>query len=608
MMNDELTVLQNPQARKFISGVLVLLILLGITLRFIGLNWDSGHHLHPDERFLTMTATALQWPHSLSNYFATDEASLNPFLHGAEFFVYGQLPLVLVKAVATLLHRDNFNDLVLVGRFLAALFDSATVLLVFFVGQKLGSRLLGLLAAAFLSLTPLHIQHAHFLVVDTFAVTFLVASFYFALIAFQSSDFDSRSSLLTGCCFGVACACKFSSVFFGIVLFTALLWRCRGAARCAPTTVLSAILTFRILHPIAFRGEGGVLTLWGLLDVRLHPQFWSSLMQQAKITSGEIDVPFNIQWVGRTDYLWPLCNLGNWAVGWPLLLSGIAAILVIAIQLLRRRAVERGITIAVLWVLFVFAFYGGQFSKFTRYYLIITPFIALLAAWFLLQIKPRPIKIVAVTGVLGWSLLWSLAVASIYAREHPRVATTKWMLEYIPAGTTIVNESAWDDALPLRDAAQYRLLDLKLFDTDDANKRAHLLNVLNQTEWICISSQRGWQSIPRLPQRWPLMTEYYRVLFNKRLGFEPVKEFASYPHILGWEFSDENVEEALTVYDHPKVVLFRKTPEYSSAHTAALLNEKLLRNVDRRSLYEIIESKPIVNEKELPRLPSQESD
>src|SRR5690349_662302 len=120
--------------RKFnsesvVAGGLMLLVLLGIACRFTGLNWDSGYHLHPDERFLTMTATSLQWPHSLHEYFATRAAPLNPFNYGTDFYVYGQLPLVLVKAIAALCGHDNYDDLVLVGRILSALFDSLTVLL-----------------------------------------------------------------------------------------------------------------------------------------------------------------------------------------------------------------------------------------------------------------------------------------------------------------------------------------------------------------------------------------------------------------------------------------------------------------------------------------------
>jgi hypothetical protein len=50
---------------RLIAGCLGLILLGGALLRFQGINWDSGQHLHPDERFLTMVETAIQWPTSI---------------------------------------------------------------------------------------------------------------------------------------------------------------------------------------------------------------------------------------------------------------------------------------------------------------------------------------------------------------------------------------------------------------------------------------------------------------------------------------------------------------------------------------------------------------
>src|SRR5688500_4542005 len=52
-----------------------LIILLGGVFRFTGVDWDEGHHLHPDERFLSDVLNVIQWPQQdfLKNYF--DEAT-----------------------------------------------------------------------------------------------------------------------------------------------------------------------------------------------------------------------------------------------------------------------------------------------------------------------------------------------------------------------------------------------------------------------------------------------------------------------------------------------------------------------------------------------------
>jgi hypothetical protein len=347
--------------------------------------------------------------------------------------------------------------------------------------------------------------------------------------------------------------------------------------------LLAAFIAFRVLHPIAFRGEGGVLTLWGLLDVRLHPQFWEALSYQRQITSGEINVPFNLQWFGRAPFLWPLWNLGRWALGWPILIGVLGGVALVGARVLRRRSVPAGIGVAALWVMLLFLFYGAQFSKFTRYYLPATPFCALLAAWFLLELrgllaapKAQFYHASLCAGLLILSALWALAVTSIYTRVHPRVAATNWILQNVPPGAVVANETVWDDALPLRNLQEYQALDLRLFDADDEAKRQHLLQVLNEAQWIFISSPRVWKTVPRLPRRFPLSTEYYRALFDGRLGFARVREFTSYPQLFGIELPDGDVEEALTVYDHPRVLLFRKTHKYSAGNAARILSEKRL--------------------------------
>ncbi|MER3405202.1 MAG: hypothetical protein C4289_08595, partial [Chloroflexota bacterium] len=69
--------------------------------------------------------------------------------------------------------------------------------------------------------------------------------------------------------------------------------------------------------------------------------------------------------------------------------------------------------------------------------------------------------------------------------------------------------------------------------------------------------------------------EYYRMLFSGELGFELVKTFTSRPRFLGIELNDDSAEEAFTVYDHPKVLIFRKTAAYDRERIAERLGAKL---------------------------------
>src|SRR3954453_16736578 len=86
----------------YLAGLLAGILLVGALFRFIGLNWDAGQHLHPDERFVTMVETSIQIPNSLGQYFDSANSPLNPYNKGFGSFVYGTVPLFMVRGIAGL--------------------------------------------------------------------------------------------------------------------------------------------------------------------------------------------------------------------------------------------------------------------------------------------------------------------------------------------------------------------------------------------------------------------------------------------------------------------------------------------------------------------------
>jgi hypothetical protein len=158
-------------------AILAALLAVAAVLRLHGIDWDAGHHLHPDERFLTMVAAALHPPEDLRLFFATGSSPLDPRAAGFDFFVYGTLPLFLVRAVAGLLGSADYAHLNEVGRALAALFDVGTVFFTWLLGRTLLGPRAGLAAAALVACCVVSIQQAHFFTVDAFGACFAAAAF-----------------------------------------------------------------------------------------------------------------------------------------------------------------------------------------------------------------------------------------------------------------------------------------------------------------------------------------------------------------------------------------------------------------------------------------------
>ncbi|HET6846395.1 MAG TPA: glycosyltransferase family 39 protein, partial [Anaerolineales bacterium] len=91
------------------------------------------------------------------------------------------------------------------------------------------------------------------------------------------------------------------------------------------------------------------------------------------------------------------------------------------------------------------------------------------------------------------------------------------------SGAAPINESDWDDGLPLRFGPEgydaygglYRGdLNLQLYWDDNADKLTRFVDTLSSGDYIFISSNRQWATIPRVPERYPLTTAYYRALIG----------------------------------------------------------------------------------------------
>ena len=155
------------------------ILALALALRLYGLSWDGGYLFHPDERqiIIVVHRISFPWPPDFS-LLLTPESPWNP-----RFFAYGSLPIYLLRLCATLAGRfrpemATLGASYVVGRVLSVLFDVGTVYLVYHMGRRLYDRWAGLLAAALVAVTVLHIQLAHFYAVDTLLTLFVVPAVY----------------------------------------------------------------------------------------------------------------------------------------------------------------------------------------------------------------------------------------------------------------------------------------------------------------------------------------------------------------------------------------------------------------------------------------------
>ncbi|MSQ25205.1 MAG: phospholipid carrier-dependent glycosyltransferase [Dehalococcoidia bacterium] len=578
-------------ARRFLSQrweLLVLAAILGISLffRIYGIAWDGGTLFHPDERAIIVKVHELNFPtHDLSSLF-TKESPLNP-----HWFPYGSFPLYVLKFVAWLappfLHQPDLARLAEVGRALSAVFDTFTILLVYLTGARLFGKVTGLLGAALIGLAALHIQQSHFMVTDVMLAAFLMASFFFLTRVMEGGR--RRHFLLAAIFFGLALATKISAAPFALAFVVAGLLYARQRGLTPEDR--------RLRGGQAWRGLLTAALVAGLVFVAAQPyaiidwaRFTGDVTEQSEMVRRIRDYPYTRQYIDTTPYLYQARQLATWGVGLPaglLLWGGFLASLIVA----ARRRDPRHILL-LSWAVPYFLITGGFDVKFMRYMIPLTPFLAIIAGALMTAAvrwareRRRPLLqwalVTACGSALALTLLYAVSYVRIYARPHPAQAAAAWLRENTPPNAVFAKEH-WEEGLP--NLPGHPIIELELYNDDHEGKRRQVMDRLVQADYLVFYSNRLYATIPRLPEPYPFTSAYYEMLFSGNLGFELAHWESSYPNLFGVSLKNDTfarqdlpepralqdyrqtsrqlnlgfADESFTVYDHPLVLIFKKT-------------------------------------------------
>jgi hypothetical protein len=130
------------------------------------------------------------------------------------------------------------------------------------------------------------------------------------------------------------------------------------------------------------------------------------------------------------------------------------------------------------------------------------------------------------------------------------------------------------------------------------SKLEQLLDAIQTSDYIVLSSQRLYATIARLSQRYPMTSRYYQQLFAERLGFQLVAAPVVYPQLgsivlvdnpsAGLELATPRLleesrpaglpidlgpaDESFTVYDHPQPLVFAKVRQLPRGELSGLLS------------------------------------
>ncbi len=630
---------------------LALTLVIALALRLYGIEWDSGYPFtpHPDERAILMKVgeLALPSPGDVGDLLDADRSPLNP-----RWFPYGSFPLYVLKAFQGLLSAVpgvEIHDLRVLGRALSALADTATVALVYLLGTSLYGRREGLLAAILVTLAVLHVQLSHFFAVDTIMAACAAAAVY--LLARVAKEGRTRDSLAAGAVIGLGIATKVTlAPIYGAFVVAHLVYalglldngsdeggslaeRVAAAVNGVVLGGAMSVVVFAVVQPYAF------------ID---FPRFMGDVVEQSEMVRRIRDYPYTRQYVDTTPYWYHVRQLGTWGLGLPLgivawagllhaavrgmrpahglayLAAGIAVpavILVLSHSLLAivaasgialaalaftlpfRSAGSRGTVLLLSWVVPYLLITGSFEVKFLRYMIPATPFLVLFGSRMLLDLwdtasaslpRLRPLLVAGLFLLLATTGVYAVAYTAVYDREHPAIRTARWINDNAPEGSVILKEH-WEEGIPGLHGFEIR--ELPLYNDDTETKLSRIANELAAADYVVFYSNRLYGTIPRLPDRYPFSSEYYRLLFSGGLGYELADVQTSYPGLAGVTFVDDTLsrpgvpnpgrlvsgaagglvlnmgfaDESFTVYDHPMTLVF----ENRGRHTAGEIEQAL---------------------------------
>lgn len=533
------------------------------------MNWDSGFHLHPDERFLTMVGNSMKLPSSFADYINPNTSLFNPANINFKFFVYGTFPLILNKLLAIILNTDNYFSFTLQGRFLSAFFDLLVVVFVYKTVEILETKhkfsyAIKYFASFFYAISVLPIQLSHFFAVDTFLNFFIFSSFYYSLKYYHENKLTYL--IISAFLFGLSIVAKVSGIIIAPLLLFFLVYPYvyqNNKPLKYPEKIVNLFLTLilfglisyittRLADPYMFEKEN-------VLNPQISNLFIQNLKALSAWSNKDVWFPPAVQWIAKPPIIFSLINLSIFGVGMPYFIFFLIGIYM---TLKRNRNFE--LIAVVFWILTVFLYQSIQFAKPMRYLISIYPFVAIFSGFGFYYLT-KQIKSFFRILIIIIVLLYPLMYLSIYLHKTTRVEASVWIYNNIPNNSLILWEH-WDDPLPLNGeqkfGKQFITEALPVFDIDTNEKMEKINSSLKNADYYILSSNRAWGSIPTVPKKYPLMSKFYKDLFNERLGFKKIKEFTSYPSLkylgIPIDLNDDWAEESFTVYDHPKVLIYKK--------------------------------------------------
>jgi hypothetical protein len=542
--------------------ILVISLLIGGLLRFYKLNWGENYFFHPDEYHIVT---------------AVGRLINNGFYSNPKLFSYGSLTVYLIYITRQILvSLGSINpNIFIVGRFLAALFSTLTLINIFLLAklifpEKYFIPAITTFAAAFV---PGLIQQAHFLTPESFMTFWITLSTLFFVKYFQKQKLQNL--FLSAVFMGLAGGTKISSLAaipFFLLILSIVNVKKQGVGKNIQKCIAFLFVTFAFFF-ISFP--------YSILDFE---NFRSITFYESSLSTGSINVFYTRSFENSSPFFFQLSKIYPYTMGPQLLISSFLGMLLAVVKIYKEKNKEILTHIILLGIfLSYFVFNSLLYTKWTRFvhptipFLIIFAFVGIyeITKYLKSPLVKKCTEMVLLLLIVVPTVTWGLMFFQIYKKSDVRIEASEWIKKNVNTNKLIITETGNTLEVPL--SGSYNTIPFDFYNLDENPILfQNLINYLSEGDYFIIQSRRIYFN-HKDKNKFPIVNNFYSALFSGKLGFEKVNAFSSFPYLKigAWKMkiNDESAEETWSVFDHPVIMVYKKTVPYPVSYYEKLLRQ-----------------------------------
>ncbi len=528
-------------SERLVNIFFVFTLLLFSFFVFFKLDWGSPFYFHPDERNIATSIVQLHFPNNL-----------NP-----NFFAYGALPIYSVYflgvIINSILKQPDFSFTLILLRSFSAILTLLTVPIVYKLAQKIAGKLSAILATIFFTTSIAFLQFSHFGTFEVWLSFFSILMVY-GFMAFMDHS-RNRYFIFGSIIFGLLVSLKASSIILIIIpVYTIFLSSFRKEKK-----VFAKIFRLALLF-IFLAGISYVLSSpFNFLDSK---SFLNSMDYESKVATGVLPVFYTGAFYNTIPVVYQYQKIFPFLINPAMTLISIPAIFYYLVLAIKTKNTKSGLLVLAFLSLFITQSFF--FAKWTRYMVPSLPFLYIIIAVFVSDIRrylSKTIFGVFLAGLLIVNFVFMFSfIKTVILSQDTRIRALQFAKRNIPRDSKILSEVYDLGIVPFNNNFTQISL-FNFYDLDNnPNKEFELKSSIKKSDYIILPSQRIVDSRLSNKNYFPEGYNFYSDLFSGKLGFKKVYQtecdiFCKLTY-LGNPIS--NVEQTSNVFDRPTVFIFEK--------------------------------------------------